>query len=102
MELNNASIESKPTQALAEAIILNRREEKRRRKSLERNEKQALDESFDHKSSDGHTRLVASGGAVNRTLSSLMRTLLQSAEINATTLTTLRSSTLTHNMLVKA
>ena len=54
MELNNASIESKPTQALAEAIILNRREEKRRSKSLERNEKQAKDEDFDHKNSDGH------------------------------------------------
>ena len=54
MELNNASIESKPTQALAEAIILNRREEKRRSKSLARNEKQALDEDFDHKSSDEH------------------------------------------------
>jgi hypothetical protein len=54
MELNNASIESKPTQALAEAIFLNRREEKRRSKSLERNEKQALDEGFEHKSSDGH------------------------------------------------
>jgi hypothetical protein len=54
MELNNASIESKPTQALAEAIILNRREEKRRSKSLGRNEKQAEDEGFDHKSSDEH------------------------------------------------
>ena len=54
MELNNASIESKPTQALAEAIILNRRQKKRRCKSLERNEKQALDEGFEHKSSDGH------------------------------------------------
>jgi len=54
MELNNASTESKPTQALAEAIILNRRQEKRRCKSLERNEKQALDEGFEHKSSDGH------------------------------------------------
>ena len=54
MELNNASTESKPTQALAEAIILNRRQEKRRCKSLERNEKQALDEGFEHKISDGH------------------------------------------------
>jgi glycine cleavage system pyridoxal-binding protein P len=54
MELNNASIESKPTQALAEAMILNRREEKRRSKSLARKEKQALDEGFDHKSSDEH------------------------------------------------
>jgi len=54
MELNNASTESKPTQALAEAIILNRREEKRRSKSLARNEKQAQDEGFDHKSSDEH------------------------------------------------
>ena len=54
MELNNASIESKPTQALAEAMILNRREEKRRSKSFERNEKQALSEGFDHKSGDEH------------------------------------------------
>jgi len=54
MELNNASIESKPTQALDEAIFHNRREEKRRSKSLARKEKQALDESFDHKSSDEH------------------------------------------------
>ena len=48
MELNNASIESKPTQALAEAIILNRRQEKRRCKSLERKEKQDLDEGRNH------------------------------------------------------
>jgi len=54
MELNNASIESKPTQALAGAIILNRRQEKRSCKSLERKENQALDEGFDHKSSDEH------------------------------------------------
>ena len=54
MELNNASIESKPTQALGEAIILNRREEKRRSKSIAMNEKQALDDGFDHKSSDEH------------------------------------------------
>ena len=51
---SNASIESKPTQALAEAMILNRREEKRRSKSFERNEKQALSEGFDHKSGDEH------------------------------------------------
>ena len=54
MELNNASIESKPTQALAEANIFNRREEKRRSKSITRNNKQALDEGFDHKSSNEH------------------------------------------------
>ena len=48
MELNNASIESKPTQALAGAIILNRRQEKRSCKSLERKENQDLDEGRDH------------------------------------------------------